>query len=72
MSLNNLKITDLQWRKARRSSNNGACVEMAPTIGQILVRDSMDRNGPVMLYSRNSWNIFVLGAKAGRFDPDRL
>ena len=38
MSLNNLKIGDLQWRKARRSANNGACVEVAPSNGQILLR----------------------------------
>ena len=34
MSLNNLEVSGLQWRKARRSVNNGACVEVAPVNGQ--------------------------------------
>ncbi len=72
MSLNNLKIGDLQWRKARRSANNGACVEVAPSNGQIYVRDSKDRNGHVMQYPERSWRTFVTGAKTGLFDLDRL
>jgi hypothetical protein len=72
MSMSNLEINDLQWRKARRSINNGACVEVAPVSRQILIRDSTDRNGPVMRYSRGSWCIFVGDIKTGRFDPDRL
>jgi uncharacterized protein DUF397 len=72
MSMSNLEINDLQWRKARRSVNNGACVEVAPVSRQILIRDSTDRNGPVMRYSGRSWFIFVGDIKTGRFDPDRL
>jgi hypothetical protein len=72
MSMSNLEINDLQWRKARRSVNNGACVEVAPISRQILIRDSTDRNGPVMRYSGRSWCIFVGDIKTGRFDPDRL
>jgi hypothetical protein len=72
MSMSNLEINDLQWRKARRSVNNGACVELAPASRQILVRDSTDRNGPVMRYSGRSWCTFVGDIKMGRFDPGRL
>lgn len=72
MSMSNLEIDDLQWRKARHSVNNGACVEVAPVSRQILVRDSTDRDGPVMRYSGRSWCIFVGDIKTGRFDPDRL
>ena len=63
---------NLEWRKARRSANNGACVELAPAAGQILIRDSKDQNGPVMGYSEYSWRRFVTVAKTGRFDPERL
>ncbi len=70
MSLSNLEVSGLQWRKARRSVNNGACVEAAPVGGQILIRDSTDRDGPVIIYSGRSWHVFVASAKAGRFDPD--
>jgi len=72
MSMPNLEISGLRWRKARRSVNNGACVEVAPAGRQILIRDSTDRNGPVMRYSGRSWSMFVAGAKTGRFDPGRL
>jgi hypothetical protein len=72
MSMSNLEINDLQWRKARRSVNNGACVEVAPISRQILIRDSTDRTGPVMRYSGRSWCIFVGDIKTGRFDPDLL
>ena len=30
MSQDELEVSDLQWRKARRSVGNGACVEVAP------------------------------------------
>ena len=72
MSLGDLEVDGLQWRKARRSVHNGACVEVAPVSGQVLIRDSMDRNGPMVRYSSRSWYVFVTGAKVGLFDPDRL
>jgi hypothetical protein len=72
MSTSNLEISGLRWRKARRSCNNGACVEVAPVGGQILIRDSTDCNGPVVRYSGRSWRILVGDIKTGRFDPDRL
>jgi hypothetical protein len=72
MSMSNLEISSLQWRKTRRSVNNGACVEAAPISGQVLIRDSMDRNGPVMRYPARSWCVFVTDAKTGLFDPGRL
>jgi Domain of unknown function (DUF397) len=72
MSVSSLEASGLPWRKARRSCNNGACVEVAPVPGQILVRDSMDRNGPMLRYSGYSWRMFVAGIKTSRFDQGRL
>jgi hypothetical protein len=72
MSLSNLETIGLQWRKTRRSANNGACVELAPVSGQILIRDSKDPNGPVIKYSGGSWRLFITAAKTGHFDADRL
>jgi hypothetical protein len=63
---------NLDWRKARRSANNGACVELAPAAGQILIRDSKDQDGPIIAYSEYSWRQFVAVAKIGHFDPERL
>lgn len=65
-------MSNLEWRKARRSANNGACVELASAARQILIRDSKDQNGPVIGYSDDSWRRFITAAKAGRFDPERL
>lgn len=70
MSLNNLEVSDLQWRKARRSANNGACVEVAPANGRILIRDSKDQGGPIIQYSASSWRTFLGDAKKGQFDTD--
>ncbi|MGO8894695.1 MAG: DUF397 domain-containing protein [Streptosporangiaceae bacterium] len=72
MSLNNLEVSGLQWRKARRSVNNGACVEVAPANGQVFIRDSKNQNGPVVPYSGSSWRAFLIDAKKGQFDPGRL
>ncbi|HJZ03549.1 MAG TPA: DUF397 domain-containing protein [Streptosporangiaceae bacterium] len=72
MSTKNLEISGLQWRKARRSANNGACVELAPAGGQILIRDSKDQNGPVIDFSEYSWRLFLAAAKTGHFDPERV
>ena len=63
---------NLEWRKARRSANNGACVELAPTAGRILIRDSKDQDGPIIAYSEYSWRLFVAAAKTGNFDPERV
>jgi hypothetical protein len=72
MSFNNLEAGGLEWRKAKRSIGNGACVEVAPAGGQVHVRDSQDQNGAQIQYPERSWRAFVAGAKSGRPDRDRL
>jgi hypothetical protein len=66
MSLTGLEVRELQWRKARRSVGNGACVEVAPVNGQIAVRDSMDPAGCRLQYSVQSWQAFVFKIKRDR------
>lgn len=72
MALSSVEVVDLNWRKARRSVGNGACVEVAPGGGEVFVRDSKDQNGPLVRYPERSWHAFVARAKSGRFDRDRL
>jgi hypothetical protein len=62
---------DAGWRKASRSVNNGACVETASARATVLVRDSVDRCGPVVRYDARAWQLFVDSAKAGAFDGIR-
>jgi Domain of unknown function (DUF397) len=58
----------LVWRKARLSTNNGACVEVASVVGKIALRDSKDPGGPVLVYTPAEWEAFLDGAKRGEFD----
>ena len=60
------------WRKARRSMGNGECVEVAPTGGKVLVRDSKAAHSTVLSYSTGTWESFVSGAKHGDFDVLKL
>jgi hypothetical protein len=59
---------NLNWRKARRSMNNGNCTEVATTTGMVAVRDSKDPQGPVLFYPATSWASFLSSARTGRFD----
>ena len=47
------------WRKSSYSgSNGGECVEVA-TAGAVLVRDTADRNGPVLAVTADAWRAFT-------------
>jgi hypothetical protein len=47
--------------------NNG-CVEVAFVDGQVGVRDSKDRQGPMLVFTANEWDAFLAGASEGQFD----
>lgn len=55
------------WRKSSASGNNG-CVEMADSPEGVWVRDSKDREGPVLAFTRHEWTAFLAGVRAGEFD----
>jgi hypothetical protein len=56
------------WRKSSRSSGQGNCLEVADASAAIGVRDSKDRSGPVLVFTRSQWRAFVEGVKSGEFD----
>jgi hypothetical protein len=56
------------WRKSPHSNNGGACVEVATNLpGLVAVRDSKQRNGPVLTVTRDDWAAFTDRVKAGAF-----
>jgi hypothetical protein len=59
-------MLDEMWRKATRSANEGACVEVRLADGLVQVRDSKDRSGPVLAFGPRDWVAFIDGLKAAR------
>jgi len=47
------------WRKSSYSGpNGGECVEVA-TAEAVLVRDTADRDGPVLTFTADTWRAFT-------------
>jgi hypothetical protein len=50
----------LNWRKASYSAaNGGGCVEVGNDTRRVLVRDTQDRTGPVLLFTPAAWHRFA-------------
>jgi hypothetical protein len=64
-------LTRAAWRKAARSAING-CVEVGLVDGRVAVRDSKDREGPVLIFTAHEWEAFLGGARDGEFELQRL
>jgi hypothetical protein len=62
-----LDLSRAEWRKSSYSSING-CVEVAFADGNVAVRDSKDRRGPVLLFTPAEWTAFLEGVRGGEFD----
>ncbi|MEV4495439.1 DUF397 domain-containing protein [Micromonospora arborensis] len=60
-----MDMTGARWRKSTKSGGNGGnCVEVADNLpGVILVRDTKDRDGGTLTFSRESWRGFVAMAR---------
>jgi Domain of unknown function (DUF397) len=65
-------MTDLsqaEWRKARRSSHNGGCVEIAANLDDVTaVRDSKRPEGGAHIVDRSAFAEFLSDVKKGRYD----
>ena len=65
-------MTDLSravWRKARRSSHNGGCVEIAANLPRVIaVRDSKRPEADAHVVSRAMFAQFLADVKGGRYD----
>jgi len=52
-----------------RFCNVGACVEVAKSPdGLRVVRDAKQDDGPLLWFTRDEWQAFIAGVKAGQFD----
>jgi hypothetical protein len=57
-----------RWRRSTRSANAANCVEVCIGPTGVEVRDSKDRDGPVLTYTHSEWRAFLAGAVDGEFD----
>ena len=63
-------LTGAQWRKSTRSNGQGACVEVATNLADMVaVRDTKDKGtGPILVFTPDQWDAFISGTKDGEFD----
>ena len=58
---------EINWRTS--SFTDGVmCVEVAAIGSDIAVRDTKDRDGATLHFTRDEMRAFIQGAKAGEFD----
>jgi len=53
------------WRKSSYSGGEANCVEVGQGGPEIAVRDTRDRQGPALAFSREGWREFTRRVKAG-------
>ena len=49
----------LIWRRSSASGSSGACVEVAESDSSVLVRDSQNRPGTLLVFARSDWLVFL-------------
>ena len=69
-SMSGVVLAHLRWRKSRRSSASGNCVELAvlPNDAGLAVRNSRDPLGPVLVFTDDEIVAFLGGVRDGDFD----
>ncbi|BCL16262.1 DUF397 domain-containing protein [Micromonospora sagamiensis] len=67
-----MDLTGAVWRTSTRSDNGGStCVEVATNLPEVVgVRDSKDRQGPVLSFRPAAWAAFTGALVGGRFTAD--
>ncbi|MFF9480147.1 DUF397 domain-containing protein [Streptomyces sp. NPDC014733] len=62
-----MNTTEPAWRKSSYSgSEDGDCIEIAPSPTTIHIRDSKDKDGPQLAVGADTWSAFVAYAVARR------
>ena len=60
-------MLDPQWRTSTRSQDTN-CVEVALIDGEVLVRDTKNREALTLAIAQGQWREFVEAVKGGEFD----
>jgi hypothetical protein len=62
-------LSRAEWRSSSHSVG-GNCVEVAFLDGarRVAVRDSKDRQGPVLVFTDAAWRSFLRSVREGEFD----
>jgi hypothetical protein len=61
-----------QWRISTHSANGSTCVEVARNLpGIVAVRDSKDRQGPVLTFTPDQWQTFIAQLRQRAAAPGR-
>ena len=51
------------WRKSSYSGSQTDCVEIGSTELAVLVRDTKDRDGAVLIFTADTWRTFALALR---------
>lgn len=54
------ELTGAAWRTSTYSSGDGECVEVAPILDGVALRDSKNPLGGVLRFSDQQWAVFTL------------
>ena len=57
-------MPDYRWRTSSHSGQGGSCIEAGQAPGVIVVRDTKDRDGPVLTVDAAAWRAFTGSLKA--------
>jgi hypothetical protein len=70
--MEHINSEDRGWYKSSYSGNGGgSCVEVKMTGKSVHVRNTRDRNGPMLEFTHAEWDAFISGAHDGEFDRRR-
>jgi hypothetical protein len=56
----------LVWRKSHASADQGACVEIAFSRSSVLVRDSRNPVGPILIVAAGHWHALLEQIKSNK------
>ncbi len=61
-------MSTIPWIKATASNQTGSCVEQRRSGDVVEVRDTKDRSGPTLRFTRTEFAAWLDDAKRGEFD----